>query len=177
MTAASHGFPEGGMVYHPTASSLEIGQYIVELTHTNIALVKLNHGIQFLNEPFKNTIAPHDPFKLDNFIRAGETRIGDGIFLDSPFSGVIQGSRMAHSSVRIPSDDPRGPTVWIRCHLVYLGQDSASDIVDGVCGSAIWDKDHRVLGFSRYVHASGVFKDHCSIIAADHLLDKGYTVV
>jgi hypothetical protein len=84
---------------------------------------------------------------------------------------------MAHSSVRIPSDDPHRPTVWIRCHLVYLGQDSASDIVDGVCGSAIWDKDHRVLGFFRYVHASGVFKDHCSIIAADHLLDKGYTVV
>ncbi|KAJ6188110.1 hypothetical protein N7519_003018 [Penicillium mononematosum] len=175
MTAASHGFPEGGTVYHPTASSLEIGRSIFKLTHTNIALVKLNDGIQFLNEPFRNSIAPRDPFKLDNFIRAGETKIGDDIFLDSPFSGVIQGSRMAHSSVRIPY--PHGPTVWIRCHLVYLGQDSASDIVDGVCGSAIWDKDHRVLGFFRHARMSGVFKDHCSIIAADHMLDKGYTVV
>ncbi|OQE29072.1 hypothetical protein PENFLA_c004G00069 [Penicillium flavigenum] len=177
MTDASHGFPEGGMVYHPTASGLEIGQSIVELTHTNIALVKLKDGIQFLNEPFKNTIAPRDPFKLDNFIRAGETNIGYDIFLDSPFSGVIQGSRLAHSSVRIPSDDPHGPTVWIRCHLVYLGQDSARDVVGGVCGSAIWDKDHRVLGFFRYAHTSGMFKYHCSIIAADHLRDRGYAVV
>ncbi|KAJ9483242.1 hypothetical protein VN97_g10173 [Penicillium thymicola] len=178
MTAASHGFPEEGKVYHPTASGLEIGEPTIELTHTDIALVKLNDGVEFVNEPFENTVDPRGPFTLGDFVRAGETRHGDDIFLDSPFSGFISGTRLAHSICRIPSDDPYEPRqIWIRCHWVYLGQDSANEIVDGVCGSPIWDENNRVLGFFRYAHTSGVFKDHCLIVAADHILDKGYTVV
>ncbi|KAJ5843535.1 uncharacterized protein N7525_001276 [Penicillium rubens] len=141
-------------------------------------VVKLNDGVQFLNEPFENTVVPSESFKLLDFIRAGETKIGDEIFLDSPFSGYMEGTRLAHSIMRIPSDDPHEPKQkWIRCHWVYLGQNSTREIVDGVCGSPIWDANRRVLGFFRYAHTSGTFKDFCSIIAVDHLLDKGYHVV
>ena len=47
--------------------------------------------MQFLNEPFENTVVPSESFKLLDFIRAGETKIGDEIFLDSPFSGYMKG--------------------------------------------------------------------------------------
>ncbi|OQE02700.1 hypothetical protein PENVUL_c039G02126 [Penicillium vulpinum] len=178
MTASSHGIPEEGMIYHPTSSGLEIGKPIIGLANTDIALVKLNDGVQFVNEPFENTIVRHEPFILGDFIRADETKIGGNVFLDSPFSGFIEGTRLAHSFTRIPCNDPHGPShVWIRCHWVNLGQNSTEKVVDGVCGSAIWDEEHRVLGFFRYVHTTGTFRDHCSIIAADHLLDKGYTMV
>ncbi|KAE8312059.1 hypothetical protein BDV41DRAFT_540252 [Aspergillus transmontanensis] len=55
MTVASHGFPHGDSVFHPSAGAREIGRLIMEHTYTDIALVKLNENVQFLNETFEAT--------------------------------------------------------------------------------------------------------------------------
>lgn len=134
--------------------------------------------MEFINEPFENTLVPAPPFKLAGFARAAETRIGDTVFLDSPFSGFVEGTRGAHSQLRVPSDDPLEPEqIWIKCQWDYMGQDSKQFMADGVCGSAIWDRNHRVLGFFRYAPSSGAFLDWCMSISADHLLDKKYIMV
>jgi len=41
MTVASHGFPFGDKVFHPLAGQREIGKVIMELSHTDVAIVKL----------------------------------------------------------------------------------------------------------------------------------------
>lgn len=46
-----------------------------------------------------------------------------------------------------------------------MGQDSAHELVDGAYGSAIWNTDHRVLGFLSYAPGTGLYKDHCLSIA------------
>lgn len=181
MTVAAHGFPGsplGAKVYHPNHAGNKIGEVIMGLTHTDVGLVRLDPGVEFINEPFENTIIPTPPFKFAGFSRAAETRVGDNIFLDSPFSGFLEGTRSSHSLLCVPSDDPLEPEqLWIRCQWHYMGQGSHEAIVDGVCGSAIWDRNHKVVGFFRYAPTSGLFVDYSLSIAADHLLDKGYSMV
>lgn len=180
MTVAAHGFPGlpfDGKVHHPHSDRI-LGEAIIEPTHTGVALVKLSEGVEFTNEPFENTLMPAPAFKLAGFVRAAETRIGDDVFVDSPFSGFVEGTRGVHSLLRVPSDDLLEPEqTWIRCQWDYMGQNSNQVMVDGVCGSAIWDRNHKVLGFFRYAPSSGTFLDWCMSIAADHLLDKQYTMV
>ena len=85
---------------------------------------------------------------------------------------------MSRNTMRVPSDDPQEPQqIWFTTQWSYMGQDSAADMVDGVCGSAIWNDDHRVLGFFRYAPVEGLYKDYCLSVAADHLIDGGYSVV
>ncbi|KAL2823412.1 hypothetical protein BDW59DRAFT_98686 [Aspergillus cavernicola] len=181
MTVAAHGFPGppfDGQVYHPSHAGTRIGEVIMELTHTDISLVKLDEGMEFNNEPFENTIIPAPPFKFAGFSRAAETRIGDHIFLDSPFAGFLEGTKLSHALLRVPSDDPLEPEqTWIRCQWDYMGQGSSEAIVDGICGSPIWGRNHEVIGFFRYAPTSGVFVDCCLVVAADHLLDKGYSML
>ncbi|KAJ5139195.1 uncharacterized protein N7515_004043 [Penicillium bovifimosum] len=181
ITVAAHGFPGfpfDGKVYHPHSSDRALGEAVIELSHTDVALVKLRQGVEFINEPFENTLVPAPPFKLAGFARAAETRIGDAVFLDSPFSGFVEGTRGAHSQLRVPSDEPLEPEqIWISCQWDYMGQDSEQAMADGVCGSAIWDQNHRVLGFVRYALSSGAFLDWCMSISADYLLDKKYIMV
>lgn len=181
MTVAAHGFPGhpfDGMVHHPQGPDIAVGEVIHELTYTDIALVGLKQGVEFINEPFENTIVPTPPSQLKGFARAAETRIGDDVFLDSPFSGYVEGTVGSHSLLRCPIDDELEPVqTWIRCRWDYMGQDSNTIMADGVCGSAIWGEDRRVLGFFRYAPTSGTFLDWCMSVSADHLLDKGYTMV
>lgn len=177
MTVAAYGFPFGGKVHRPNASGRTLGNPVVELTHADIALVKLDQGVDFVNEPFENTVMQAPAFKLEGFVRAAETKIGADVFLDSPFSGFVEGTRGPHSLLQVPFDDPREPEqLWIRCQWDYMGQDTNKFMVDSMCGSAIWDQNHKVLGFFRYAPKSGVLMDWCMSVAADHLLDKGYTM-
>lgn len=50
-------------------------------------------------------------------------------------------------------------------------------MVDGICGSAIWNHEGDVLGLVRYAPKSGHFLDWCLTVAADHLIDGGYSIV
>lgn len=59
MTCAAHGFPStwGSTVYHPSpATGQGIGKVAMEIAHTDIALVKLNTGKEFVNETFESDL-------------------------------------------------------------------------------------------------------------------------
>ena len=172
MTTAAHSFPFDKNVYHPSPGGAIIGEITTELTHTDIALAKLGDGVDFMNESFGNTSTLASPFRLGDFIRVAETKRHDLVFLDTPFTGLVEGQLMSKNIMRILSDDQE-QEIWIKTQWSCMGQDSAHELVDGACGSAIWNTDHRVLGFLSYASGTGPYKDHCLSIAADHLLDRG----
>ncbi|KAJ5885213.1 hypothetical protein N7495_009723 [Penicillium taxi] len=148
MTAAAHGFP--GLLMSPYVycanSSTIIGEMIIEINSTDIALVKLKPGVQFQNEPFENTVVPGALFKLEG-LSTTETTIGDSIFMDTSFTGYVEGTRGAQSKFRVPSDSNNPKQIWIQCAWDYIGQNSSTILPDGICGSAIWDNSHDVVGF------------------------------
>ncbi|KAB8234266.1 uncharacterized protein BDW43DRAFT_318883 [Aspergillus alliaceus] len=125
MTVTAHGFP-GSLfdrkVYHAHSFNKTLGEAIIKLSYIDTVLVQLIKGVEFVNELFENTRMTVPPFKLTGFVQAAETRIGNDIFLDSLFSGFIEGTRGPHSLLRVPSDDPFEPEqVWIRCQWGYMG--------------------------------------------------------
>lgn len=151
MTVASHGFPFGDKVFHPLAGQREIGKVIMELSHTDVAIVKLHEGVQFVNEAFDNTLVEGPPMQLRQFAQAKETQIGSYIYMDNPFTGYIEGTCGPHARLRVPSDDPYEPKqLWLKTRWDYLGQGFSQRMVDGICGSAIWDEQGKVPGFFGY---------------------------
>jgi hypothetical protein len=50
-------------------------------------------------------------------------------------------------------------------------------MVDGICGSAIFNDQGGVIGFCRYAPKAGLFTDWCMSVAADHLIKGGYSIV
>jgi hypothetical protein len=141
-----------------------------------VALVKLKSDKEFVNMTFQNDILT-ERMQLQRFVRAGRMR-GGIVMLDSPDTGFIEGMLRLPSYTRIPSHDPLEPEqYWIRTTLAYTGQDTSQDLPDGMCGSAIWDEDGSVFGFFRYAPKTGVMADWCAGLAADELMDRGYTIV
>lgn len=98
MTTAAHKFPFDKNVYHPSLSGAIIGKFTTGLTHTDITLMKLGDGVDFVNEPFGNTSTLASPFRLGDFIRMAETKRQDLVFLDSPFTGLVEGKLMSKIS-------------------------------------------------------------------------------
>lgn len=128
----------------------------MEITYTNIAIVKLHEGVQFINETFENTIVGGPPVQLREFARASEIQIGSELYMDNPFTGYVEGTCGPHSISRIPSDDPHEPEqLWIRTRWDYLGQGSSKQLEDGIRGSAIWNGNNKVIGSYRYAPKIG----------------------
>ncbi|EEQ27769.1 conserved hypothetical protein [Microsporum canis CBS 113480] len=162
LAAASHGFPCGDRVFHPNSKGKEIGRVIMEIAHTDVALIELDDKSSFRNELFQNTIAPGPPVQLQRFATLQENRVSQGrfIYMDSPFTGYIEGTQSVLATSRILEDDPHeSKQVWVATRWDYMGQGSSNALVDGVCGSAIWNDEGNVIGFFRYAPKSGHFLD------------------
>ncbi|PKX89461.1 uncharacterized protein P174DRAFT_464582 [Aspergillus novofumigatus IBT 16806] len=177
MTVASYGFPHGDRVFQPSAEGRDIGKVIMEVSHTDVALVKLNENVRFVNETFETTSLGVPPARLEGFIPANESEIGSPVYMNNPFTGYSEGTCGPHSRLRIPSDDPHGvPLEWIRARWVYMGQGFIDRPEDGACGSAIWNDDGQVLGFFRYASRSEQFRDWSFVVASDNLIAKGFKI-
>ncbi|QSS53113.1 hypothetical protein I7I53_00276 [Histoplasma capsulatum var. duboisii H88] len=176
MTVASC-FPDecGLIVNHPLPSGRDIGELIMEVTHTDVALVKLRETEKF-NVTFRNSIL--ESIQLKRFASAKVPPEGNTIYLDSPDTGCVLGSLLMTSFQRVPIDDSFQPNQqWVFTIWNYMEQDMSSTLPERICGSAIWNGDGDVLGFCRYAPKAGVMKDWCAGIAADELINKGYTLV
>ncbi|KAH8816449.1 hypothetical protein F5884DRAFT_776275 [Xylogone sp. PMI_703] len=180
MTVASHGFPTecGAQVTHPLPTlGRNIGELIMKVPHTDISLVKLHNGETFSNIAFQNEITA-EPVQLRRLAKSMDSRIGDWVFLGSPGGGCIGGSLKLTSYQRILDDgENESEESWIFTSWFYMGQESASSLPDGMCGSAIWREDGDVIGFFRYAPMGGAMKDWCCGTAADELIDRGFTMV
>ena len=178
MTVASHGFLFGTKVFHPLTGHREIGEVILEITHTDVAIVKLHEGVEFVNVAFENTLVGGPPVQLRQFARANETQTGSFIYMDNPFTGYIEGTHGPRAILRVPSDDPYEPEQrWIKTRWDYLGQGSNQRMGDGMCGSVIWNDRDMVVGFFRYAPTSGHFVDWCLSVSAEHVIDHGFSLV
>ncbi|KAL2849274.1 hypothetical protein BJX68DRAFT_237826 [Aspergillus pseudodeflectus] len=132
-------------------------------------------NVEFRNKPLENTVIPGPPSKFNELSQAPETKLGDSIFLDTPFSGFLEGTTVCHAVFGVPTSDDPGATqqsTWIRCQWHYMGEGSGQAISDKICGSPIWNKEHKVQGLFRYAPTSGVFVDFCMSVAADELLSE-----
>ncbi|KAG5305338.1 hypothetical protein I7I50_05702 [Histoplasma capsulatum G186AR] len=178
MTVAPHGFPDecGLIVNHPLPSGRDIGELIREVAHTDVALVKLRETEKFSNVTFQNSIL--ESIQLKRLASAKGPPEENTIYLDSPDTGCVLGSLLMTSFQRVPIDDSFQPNQqWVFTIWNYMGQDISSTLPERICGSAIWNGDGDVLGFFRYAPKAGVMKDWCAGIAADELINKGYTLV
>jgi hypothetical protein len=181
MTAASHGFPAacGTSVHHPHPQSRVIGELIMDLDQTDIALVKLKGGEDFRNVTFENVDTPA-PVQLRRLIPSDDILVRSPVWLDSPDTGSIEGSHITTSYQRISEDDSlEREQVWIKATWSYMGQDACETLSDGICGSAILtsnDEALNVAGLFRYAPQSGVMLGYCCGIAADELIKRGYTL-
>jgi hypothetical protein len=140
MTVASHGFPDecGTNVTHPLpVGGRTVGDLIMEVTHTDIGLVKLADAERFSNVTFQSeSISESTRLKRLNSVK--KLQVGDFVYLDSPDTGSLEGSFMRSSFQRIPVDDHGAPEqLWVFTAWVYMGQGSASTLPDSMCGSAI----------------------------------------
>ncbi|KIW18100.1 hypothetical protein PV08_02387 [Exophiala spinifera] len=179
MTVAAHGFPPecGTSVYHALPSTgRDIGELIMEVTHTDIALVKLQDEETFSNTTFQNDLTP-EPVQLKKFVRCEEYQRQSIIHLDSPDTGFIDGQYMAPSYKAIPVDEGLPKLKWVSTTWYYMGEDSGTNLPAGMCGSAIWDEDGNVLGFFKYAPLNGAMVNWCNGVAADELINRGYTLV
>ncbi|KAE8421589.1 hypothetical protein BDV36DRAFT_304697 [Aspergillus pseudocaelatus] len=177
ITAASHGFPHGDRVFHPSAGGREIGHLTMELTYTDIAIVKLHENVQFVNETFEATSLGVPPTTLVDFIPADETQIGSEVYMNNPFTGYSEGTCGPHSRLRIPSDDPyQGSIQWIKARWVYMGQGFIDRPEDGVCGSAVWNENGQVLGFFCYAGRPEQLRDWRFMVASDNIMEKGFKI-
>ncbi|KAH8879311.1 hypothetical protein GQ53DRAFT_849711 [Thozetella sp. PMI_491] len=145
----------------------------MEVSHTDIALVKLLDTETFSNVSFQNTMMPQ-PIQLKKFVSAKTYGHFSPIFLNSPNTNLINDTFMLTSFQTIPNDDNSIEQQWIFTVWVYSGQDSAINLPEGMCGSAIWDEDGDVLGFFKYAPKEGVMKDWCAGIAADELIKREF---
>ncbi|KAL2408196.1 hypothetical protein ABEF95_002454 [Exophiala dermatitidis] len=181
MTVAAHGFPRqcGTKVFHALPNGdREIGELIMEVSHTDIALVKLANTETFSNVTFQNDAIP-EPIQLRRLLPASQRQKIRDICLDSPDTGFIEGQLMCSARERVSCDviDGSPEQQWIATTWSYMGQGAADNLPEEMCGSAMWDVDGNVLGFFRYAPKAGALRDWCLGIAADELINRGYTLV
>ncbi|KAJ9637061.1 hypothetical protein H2204_004985 [Knufia peltigerae] len=179
MTAAAHSFPSecGTSVWHSSPDTgRDIGELIQEVSHTDIALIRLKGNETFSNVTFENEAMPN-ALQLTKFIATGTYKRHSIVCLDSPDSGYMEGSFMGQAFRTYPIDGGTPQRKWMSTIWLYLGEDTGLNLPQGICGSAIWDKDGNVLGFFQYAPTQGVMTKFCTGMSADELTERGYTLV
>lgn len=177
LTVAGHGFPAecGLSVMHPSPSNgRDIGEPIIGIGHTDIAVVKLRDSEQFVNTTFHNTLL-EESVQLRRLAKRGEYRSGDTTYIDSPDTGCIEGLLQLQSFTRFPSDDPTAQE-WAFTTWYYMGQESAELLPSGMCGSTIWTKDGDVIGLFQYAPKDGLMRNWCAGVGAEELIKRGFTL-
>lgn len=144
ITVAKHGFPGGvgDHVLHPTRDGHRIAEVDKIFGETDIALARLA-DVHYSKETFSAVDCPVRPFR--KILDSKQTRIGDLIFMDTPFNGRCEGVLIKVDALRITSDEPAHPVDYIIGHFAYFGN-GADTLFDGCCGGVIWNSDHDILG-------------------------------
>lgn len=171
MTVSSHGFPNDGEVWHPNPNGHVVADLVRELSGTDVALAKLRPGVHFVNETFEHDIHPHG-VRLSSFVAPGTMKIGDFVWMDSPYTGLLDGTFQGIAKSRLQNHDGKEHR-WIKTMWIYDGQGCHDALERGICGTPVWTKDNgegQVLGFFWMAMKDGMFKDWCLSIAAEEFM-------
>ncbi|ROW03084.1 hypothetical protein VMCG_05782 [Cytospora schulzeri] len=180
MTAASHGIDNEEIWQLGSVSARRsLGEAVQEISFTDVSLVQLRQGVEFVNETFENS-AGEVPRFTRLFGEDPSDKLGDGnCYLNSPYTGDMEGV-IVMTSVKIeasshPSDIALRYVVY---DWAYLGQEEgATDRArppNGTCGSAIWNDDGVVLDFYRYYLQEGPFAGFAVAVSASEVVKAGY---
>lgn len=185
MTAASHGIGDTGKVcYPPPGTQRTLGEPIMEIPYTDIALVKLHDHVRFHNQPFDDPDGVSPTFSrlfgeeaTDDLLRL---KLYSVISMNNPWTGHLDGV-LSGFSIRMVPPECRGEEEleWIRYKWTFHGDDGLTQPPPGVCGSVIWDEDGVVQGFYRFHITEGKFAGFCVSVSASHLarFGQGYHLV
>lgn len=145
ITASSNGFNPDGEVWHPSPDQggILIGEVIRQLPHTDVCLIKLKKGTTYINETFQSKYYALG-MKIQGLSvpEAPESRIGDMVTMNNPYSGYADGSIVALGCI-----DDGGHTF---AKLNWIMFQCGNHAIAGSCGSPILDENGRVLSFFRY---------------------------
>ena len=169
ITVASHGFPNGTEVFHPTADGIVVANITKRIRDTDIAFAKLIPGLKYENETFGTDLST--PTILNEICDPRQLKIGTTVFMDSPFTGFVEGMVVSRSRCRVPAGSEHW---WIRLEWVWMGQNWQDANPDGCCGSPMWDADGRVVAFFRYLIIEGPYAGYGVGISAIELEESGY---
>ena len=176
ITVASHGFRAGveGIVMHPTCYGKANGKAIAKVAKvfglSDISLAELNN-VHYSRTTFATSDAPVEPFNKLGDIE--EVRLGDPIFMDTPFNGRCEGMVMKMDWLRIPTDEPADNTHYIIGAFLYFGN-GGDTLFEGCCGGVIWNTNHDVLGQFRFQETGSGKLCYCP--SFKRLQQLGYTV-
>lgn len=167
MTAANNGFQDRGDVYHPHPLGRRIGGIVERRPEWDIALVKLDPSIAFINARYFE--AP----SVERLTSVHELMAGDWFEVDGISTGRVD------LCARILSHHKSTTTtLYVREWQVEVGYSnfgaSGEGVKDGVCGAPVVDRDGRVAGFFRWTDPSGLY---AFTPALNPLIANGWSVV
>lgn len=144
ITVAKHGFPGGvgDQVWHPNPSGRCIAKVSKVFGETDIALAELGN-VHYSKETFSAPDALASAF--GSLLDVKQLRVGDPIFMDTPYNGRCEGSLMKVGVLRILSDEPADDTEYVIGAFAYFGN-GADTLFDGCCGGVVWNSSHNVVG-------------------------------
>ncbi|KXJ97464.1 hypothetical protein Micbo1qcDRAFT_211729 [Microdochium bolleyi] len=191
MTTASHGIGVEHTVYagRPTSHNARlVGDAAVEISFTDVALIALRSGEQFLNERFKPAEGKEQP-ELDRIIgeeATDEVKHGDRVSMENAFRGPRAAVVMARS-IKLENKPPTHPIEDKLRYVVYNwfwdgltppeSSEDPPEISDSTCGSAIIREDGSVLGFFHFIIEEGKWKGFYAAVSGDEVVKAGYKLV
>lgn len=178
MTGASHRIGPLEEVWQPGRRDKVVGKAAVEITHTDVSLIALSQGVEFINETFEDAAGVVPNFS--HLVTSEEEPQSPFAYLNSPFSGNME-AVIVMRSVRAPSTLPQEAMVRnVLYDWSYWGQEEGNENkarpVDGTCGSVIWDDDGIIRGFYRYYIEKGKWAGFSISVCASEVVDAGYTL-
>ncbi|GAW25030.1 hypothetical protein SAMD00023353_0101540 [Rosellinia necatrix] len=180
MTAASHGIGDDGNIQQGDHPGRSIGEAVLEISFTDISLVKLKNDITFVNETFET--GNGDSPRFSRLATSEDKFVLEDCFLNSPYTGDMVASTIGKSvkleAATHPTEDRLRYVIY---NWSYGGQrEGNEDRVcppDGTCGSAIWDDNGVITGFYHYYIQEGPWNGFSISVSASELAEAGYTLV
>ena len=172
MTAADHGFPTSGEVYHPSPSGRRIGHIIQRFPERDIALAQLDPSIPFSNSRYFAAPAP------SRLICIEEIKAGDWFAVEGISTGRVdlcaRGRSWYHPLLRNSScSAPVAYEDWrIESVFSVFGM-VGGKAKDGMGGAPVVDGDGRVGGLCMRVDEAGMWAYTSAI---DFLIQEGWAL-
>ncbi|KAK3341822.1 hypothetical protein B0T25DRAFT_559399 [Lasiosphaeria hispida] len=178
MTAASHGIGDGETVWQADRPDRTIGEAVVEISFTDVNLLKLKDDVTFVNQTFETDAGTSPEFTR---LQTSEDELPwDLCHLNSPYTGNMEAFMVA-KSVRFFKSSPylaERNLEYIVYDWNHMGQEAGNEgkfrPPDGTCGSVIWDGCGVILGFYHFYIAEGNWAGFSVSASASAVVDAGY---
>lgn len=159
-----------------------VGRAVAEIPCTDMSLVEIISGAEFVNETSENNVAVT---KFSRLADSNDTFEWGPCYLNSPLTGPLEGAMVA-KSVKIELDDDHDSLFedprLVVYNWAYMGQEE--DNPDSVRphpttrGAAVWgEAEGVVLGFHHHHIAEGKWAGFSASVSASELVEAGYRLV